>query len=254
MDQDTGTGTGTPPNPQSTLNDPQSRRKFLRTAVIGAAGVAGGTAVAGAIIARQSPGLFNAQTALAGVSIHDGNCSVCLTGSNFVQVSKDGSGNYQITVKPNGTTGPGTPGTLFFWFTAPGLPGGSTAPGTTYDLSFTYDTTKFNQNPGNPFYRDVYSNGTAVSCPSKDPTTPLTGFISEENKSCVDGTGCIFPYTVPNGQTQDVQFHAHLVYGGSYPGLNVTKTYTFSFSLTTSGQTPPVCSGTITLDVTGVAQ
>ena len=76
MDQDANSGA--PQDPQSTLNDPQTRRKFLRTAVIGAAGVAGGAAVAGVVLSRQSPGLLTGQFALTNnlISIHDGNCAV----------------------------------------------------------------------------------------------------------------------------------------------------------------------------------
>jgi hypothetical protein len=219
-------------HPAGKVNDPYSRRKFLRAAVVGTAGVAGAAGVAGVILSRsKSPGLFTVGTALSGISIHDSNCSACATTTSY--------GAFTPPIIINGM-GNANPGDFFIWFTAPGLPAG------TYDLTFTPDP-NFSTNGTNWAYLDVYngtgSTGRATACPNTGSFTPS----NEVNKGCVDGAGCVFPYTVPSGQTQDLQFHAHMKFTGAYPGAGVTETFTFQFSLNAVGNTyNPVCSGTVT--------
>jgi hypothetical protein len=155
-------------HPAGNLDDPYSRRRFLRAAVVGTAGVAGAAGVAGVILARNggnTPGVLTKAFALnitpsnqtaACASFEDST----LAGTALPCVASNGSPtNPQIT-----------PSIYYFIFTAMDLPAGKY----TFTAGQRVDTSGTNKScpdsADGSLYTDIQANGTATDS-STDPLT-----------------------------------------------------------------------------------
>jgi hypothetical protein len=226
--------------------DPVSRRRFLRAAVIGGAGVAGGVTALGALAASGNlPGAIPVKQVFADTSFHDGDCEMCVTSSsgadnvlvgddpNEDEVSEETDAGFTIN---NGKAQ--NPGDFYIFFTAPNLPPG------TYHMTFTPDP-GFSTKGTNPYNRYIYAAGAASECPG---TVGGSGEITGATQTNGSSLAAIFPYTNSGPGNVDLQLGVHMDYtGGDIGTSGTTKTFTFSAALTKDGQATAVCSSTVTV-------
>ncbi len=198
----------------------QSRRKFLRLAVVSGATVATVGATAGIAAAHPHTGILTnlGITNPFGASAQ-ANCTLKMEGSGL-----DGNCFTSFTYKSsNGQTNPGT---FYLFFTVHSLPAGS------YTMTIT-------RNPGSHDIGDspwsyqgsnsvkLYqrNGGSASDCPNFSGTLPTDQVRSGNTVSDVFAT-C---YTLDNTKSNipaDLQFAAHLTFDGT--GLTGNIAYTFS--------------------------
>ena len=198
----------------------QSRRKFLRLAVISGATVATVGATAGIAAAHPHTGILTklGVTNPFGASAQ-GNCALKMEGSAL-------DGNCFNTFTYKSSNGKTNPGTFYLLFTAHSLPAGS------YTMTIT-------RNPGSHDIGDspwsyqgsnsvkLYqrNSGSASDCPNFSGTLPTDQVRSGDTMSQVFAT-C---YTLDNTKSAipaDLQLAAHVVFDGT--GLTGDQVYTFS--------------------------
>jgi hypothetical protein len=209
--------------PAGNLDDPHSRRKFLRAAVVSTAGVAGAAGVAGVILARNggsAPGVLTQTFVLASGPQVSGIETACasfedshLTGTALSSACPDVSGLL-------------TPSEYYFIFTAYDLPAGTYSfdagqflaspmpgPGPCPDsLSYTPFSSSSKPleyvNPGN----DVYVSIITPANPDTTSCTPAPAGGQAPGNGIgdlpVDGSTATTNLTVTAGQ--DVQIYVHL--------------------------------------------
>lgn len=210
----------------------QSRRKFLRAAVMSGVGVATVAATAGVAAACQSavPTVFG-QVGATNTASGTDPCEMCFELTNFTPVTTPIDLN-------NGTAGPGS---FFIWFTAHNLPAG------TYSLSIT-------QNPGGPTFPSSpfeYPNGggnnaflyersagKAVKCPSFQG-----GQLPGDEKEHANTLAGLAAYSL--GSTADLQWAVHIDRDNTV--FASQQTYTFTGTLTKQGQNDPVCTAQVSV-------
>ncbi|HEY7834081.1 MAG TPA: twin-arginine translocation signal domain-containing protein [Ktedonobacterales bacterium] len=234
-----GQGSDTPastPDATDVPQDPYSRRRFLRAAVIGAAGVAGAAGAAGVVLAHgHLPSVVGLINPNPGISFQDPNCTACVTNSSFSQNVGDicGKPATGFNIGANGKAN--NPGDFYVFFTAPNLPAGI------YYVYFAPDP-DFATQGAQPYYRDVYPAGTAPCCPDHDPTA-----LGADQVNSGDLTN-VFPYTItPAAAPKDLVLQVHMDYiGGVIGSPGDTKTFTFTATFT-NGLPAPVCAETVTI-------
>jgi hypothetical protein len=191
---------------QEVPEEGQTRRTFLRAAVVGSALAA--TAVgAGAAVVRATPlgprllGSVQPVTdQVSGQVVFD----PCFEDTNFISLSSFNVHN-----------GNASPGSFFLWFTAYNLPAG------TYTISISPDpgdaTTPFKlADAGNGAFLFKLAANTASQCPSSDPTDQVAAGHTVDD---------VFPYTF-TGANSDLQLKVHLAYDGGTLTSDATYSYT----------------------------
>jgi hypothetical protein len=232
------------PNPRANATaDPVGRRRFLRAAVIGAAGAAGGATALGAMLSGgKLPGSVPVSQVFAAVSFFDRNCSMCVTDSIGSTVVGDNPPVFSASGFQIHSDGSTTPSSFLVSFTAPNIPPG------TYSMTFNWPV-GFAPSGTNPFHWNVYSTpNTAMECPG--------ALLADETETDFASPFGPFPYTVPGPSNQDLQLSVVMSYaGGPLPGpLGNTKSFEFEARLTQAGQTSgPVCDVNLTIVGTQVA-
>ena len=208
-------------------NEPTSRRKFLKAAVVGGAAVAAGAASGAAGIAlasKSSPvprilNTFNPGGPLSGRQQY----TMCLTSSRYVKTT-------QFDVHSDGTEH--NPGTLFVWLTAHDL---APSPSVGYVLDITMDATGADptttskpfelQSSGNNAFLFQLDDWKASDCPTASPGTPKRS-AKTEAKLYLDTHGNPSPYTFGGTAHQDLQQYVHIVWSGG----KITGDHTYTFS------------------------
>ena len=207
-------------NATEELAGQQSRRKFLRTAVISGVAVATVGTTAGVAAAAAQPhtgvlknlGIRNPFTSSpAGIT-----CTMCFESSGL-----DGSiGSFNVQrSEHNGKFKYNTqPGTFFVWFTAHNVPDGNYVIKITLDPNQPLDTSPFQyQSGGNNAFLFKWANGAAQDCPVFDGhVLPSTNPPQVRNADTVPN---LFvsppppsnpgPYTVTGGPV-DLQVTGHI--------------------------------------------
>lgn len=209
----------------------QSRRKFLRTAVISGVAVAtvGATAgVAAAASANGGPTLLSSLHAKLGATSGVDPCSMCFENTSFQQI------NNQFNVH----NGHASPGDFYLWFSAKGL-----TPGATYTLSVTPD-------PGaSPFQYSGSANMVKLfmltakqSVPTCPDDLPNHGTASKQGTSLA----AVSPFTLgPSDVAVQVAFH--IKWGGSH----ISGDHHYTFTATLKHGTTVVCTATVTVTAHG---
>jgi hypothetical protein len=214
----------------------QSRRKFLRAAVMSGVGVATVATTAGVAAACQSavPSVFGQSGGTSQASGTD-PCEMCFELTNFTPVVDP------ITLN-KGTDGPGS---FFIWFTAHNLPAG------TYSLSITQNPggPTFPSSPfeypqptphGNPNFAFLYerSAGKAAKCPSF-----TSGKLPGDEKESATTLAGLAAYSL--GSTADLQWAIHIDRDNTV--FTSQQKYTFTGTLTKQGQNTPVCTAEVSV-------
>jgi hypothetical protein len=168
--------------------DQQSRRKFLRAAVVSGAAVAA-VGAAGAAAASASPQLLRQLRGEPATPSAHSMTEMCFENTEYQPIPS-------FDVK----AGHASPPQFFIWFTTHNLPAGTY----TFTLAppITYSSTPFELAPngnGNAVFTFEVANGLAVKCPHAEPNAPT--------KSKHDFSGA-FPYLL--GSTTDFQVKAHI--------------------------------------------
>lgn len=219
---------GVPTSNQSGVpNEPTSRRRFLKAAVVGGAAVAAGAAsgAAGIALASKSSPVPRILSSFSGGSPMSGRqqYKMCITSSAPAKVT-------QFDVHSDGTEH--NPGTLFVWLTAHDL---APSPSVGYVLDITMDVTSADPTSGShPF--QLQSNGNnaflfqlgdwkASDCPTAVPSSPQRSKPTEA-ALYLDSHGNPNPYTFGGTLHQDLQQYVHIVWDGG--PLTSDHTYTFS--------------------------
>jgi hypothetical protein len=204
----------------------QSRRKFLRTAVISGVAVAtvGTTAGVAAAAANPHPGVLKRLGINLGTVSGQHVCTMCFEDTNFDQI------NDEFNVHK----GHASPGDFYLWFTAQNLVQG------TYTISISPD-------PGtSPFTYSGSSNmcklyqlpaNTATQCPSALPTTA----VKTKFATSVSGLGA---FTTTGSGNADLQLAVHMKWDDSAPS---TGDHTYKFTATISNGSGVVCTASVTV-------
>lgn len=213
---------------QASPEEGQTRRGFLRVAVVGSA-VAATAVGAGAAVVRATPlgprllgSVQPATNQASGQVVFD----PCFEDTQFIQLSSF-----------NVHAGHASPGSFFLWFTAYDLPAG------TYTISITPDpgdtTTPFQlADAGNGAFLFKLAANTASQCPSSDPTDQVAAGHTVDS---------VFPYTF-TGANSDLQLKVHLDYDGGT--LTSDAVYSFTGTLQNGAS---VTLGTSSISVTAHA-
>lgn len=226
----------------------QSRRKFLRTAVISGVAVAtvGATAgVAAAASANGGPTLLSSlHTKLGATSSPNITCSMCFEASalqgsiNSFSVSKDQHGKYNTQ-----------PGTFFVWFTAHNVPDGNyVITISRYNPTAALDAAPFQyQSGGNNAFLYNLPKGTAQDCPSFSnhvlPTTGQVRVAATVPHLFTHPPQATGPYQVTGGPV-DLQVTGHISWRDTSP-LPQNTTYYFTGSIfSASDLNTPLCTAT----------
>jgi hypothetical protein len=193
--------------------DPQTRRLFLKAAIISGAAVA--TVGATGAAASASPQLLRQLRGEPATASGAGAGVMCFENSAFHPITS-------FTVNSNGKT---QPGTFFVWFTAPNLPAGA------YSYTLTSspggapgdNTTPFMlSDSGNNVYVFPLAGGSCAltGCPGEDPLhKPPAGHSIGAP---------LFPFTTT--KKGDLRIRVHIKYSGGPIASNVP--YTFAGTLT----------------------
>lgn len=181
--------------------------------MIGAAGVAGAAGAAGVVLSHGNlPGVLSVTNVFASPSFHDPGCSGCLMDSGFKAAVGDTCG-----VTASGITfhnGNPSPGDFYLTFTAPSLPAGSY-----YVTNLSIDS-HFSTTGTNPYYREIFTGGTAKCCPTSGPGTDNGVNLDAINLSSAH------PTTFTGTGTNDLVLHVHITFSGPAP-TSSGDTYTF---------------------------
>lgn len=225
----------------------QSRRRFLRAAVMSGVGVATVAATAGVAAACQSavPSVFG-QEGTTNTASGTGECALKMEGSAL-----DGSCFTSFTYNPNaGKTGSTNPGTFYLIFTAHNL-----APGS-YTMTITRDPGSHDigdppwaYQGSNPVKLFKWGNGAAVDCPNFGGSLPSGEVRDADSMTLMFSHPPQNPaaaYQITGSSNADLQLTAHLVFNGV--GLTGSHSYTFTGTLK-NGQGQTVCT-TAPLEVT----
>ncbi|HEX3272749.1 MAG TPA: hypothetical protein VHR15_19045 [Ktedonobacterales bacterium] len=212
MPQDqSGSDEPTPQRSSGFLEDQQTRRLFLKAAVISGAAVAA-VGAAGAAAASASPQILRQLRGQPATVSGQLPATMCFESSGFDEIT-------EFTVNDSGKTNPGT---FFVWFTVQHLPAG------TWTYTLTPDPgagTPFEYNdPGNNVYVFPLADGTATDrCPSGDPDAhPPADQVGHS-------IGDVFPFTT--GSLGDFRVRVHIDFTGPIPPASGTI-YTFVGTLT----------------------
>jgi hypothetical protein len=237
------------PNVGELSADANSRRNFLKAAVVASAAVAAAGGAAGAALLTgkvPSPALR-----FVGHSVSGDPCHGCITGSNYIQYST-------FNVNAGGTNN--TPGTFFLFFTDHAPPTGSydlavqikqypvNNPGgaaTTFNLGDASAPFIYHSNTGNQVF--VYNNSHAVDCPTSagDLTGQLPG-------SAGHGTTLadVLPVSWTQSGSNDLQFEIHIDWRTHTIGSpGDTQKFDFVFTFSAHGGST-LCTETIS--ITGI--
>jgi hypothetical protein len=222
----------------------QSRRKFLRAAVMSGAAVAavGATAGVAALASNNSPSVFATEGATPTPS-GPPSCALKIEGSAL-----DGNCFNQFDYDPNaGPTGSTNPGTFFLFFTAHNV-----APGS-YTITITRDpgnvdvgASPWAYQGNNPARLYKEANGTASDCPNVGVGNLPVGQVRQADTvphlfSNPPQSAAAYTFS---GSNADLQVSAHLVFNGH--GLTGDQVFTFHATLKDAqGQT--VCSSNLTV-------
>jgi hypothetical protein len=220
----------------------QSRRHFLRNAVIGS-GAAVGVGVAG-FAAAHTPAArpiirFIRDNGVGGASAVS-TSSACFEDTSFIKYGdpsfgdKDGDGDIDINNKNHSST----PGSFLLWFTAHDVPPGKYT--ITVDSPAIGDHTvpfAYADSGNGAFLYNLPKNG-ATDCPGSKPTTYQ---IAQSHT-----VGGLFPsggISIPQGVSgnSDLQFLVHLTWNDPNQILSSLST-TFTISLHSGGSGGPVVS------------
>ncbi|HEU5347170.1 MAG TPA: hypothetical protein VFU63_01030 [Ktedonobacterales bacterium] len=243
--------------PQTTVNaleevvGAQSRRKFLRTAVISGVAVATIGATAGVAAAATQPHTgvlkrFNLTNPLAASG--PVTCSMCFEDTNL-----NGSID-SFNVSKTGNSFTTQPGSFYIWFTAHNVPNGdytitiSPEPGSS-GTPFVYAT------KGNNAFLYQRDAGKAVDCPVYYDAKAKTGTLPGDEKRSADSVPDLFadpnppatagPYTVSGGPV-DLQVTAHIAWGKDQNLDGGDTTYSFTGKIFSStDQDTPLCTATV---------
>lgn len=212
----------------------QSRRKFLRTAIISGVGVATVAATAGVatIASQNAPSVFAQNSGEASCALKmegsalDGNCFTSFT--------------YNPNAGPNGSTNPGT---FYLIFTAHNL-----APGS-YIMTITRDPGGHDIGDSPWAYQGSNAvklfqdgNGTAVDCPNFSGTLPSGEVRDADSMTLMFSHPPQNPtaaYPIAGSSNADLQLTAHLVFNSH--GLTGSQSYTFTGTLT-NAQGQSICT------------
>lgn len=205
----------------------QSRRKFLRTAVISGVAVAtvGTTAGVAAAAANPHPGVLKRLGINLGRLSAQASCSMCWETSGFDKIT-----GFDV----NHTNGNASPPSYFIWFTAQNLPAG------TYTLTVSPDPGaspfKYAANVnGNAVFLYQRTAGSTVQCPHFDPAV-LPG-DEKEHASTLAG---INPWTTSG--PQDLQWAIHI----DWNKVKITSDTIYTFTGTLKdGQGNTVCTASV---------
>ncbi|HEX8732320.1 MAG TPA: twin-arginine translocation signal domain-containing protein [Ktedonobacterales bacterium] len=213
----------------SLLTAEQSRRRFLRTAVIGTAGVAGAAGVAGVILSQRGTGPNLMVVAdISGVS--QSHFHALFEDSDWVDYSSNS--NKSFTINNSTSTSPGS------WFIVLGIQG---LPADTYTISAVEKLSTAGS------YSNIPDKGSGTASLPFEYQSPggLNGNINiyTYTPGTISSTG---PYT-PSGSTvsypplttsaaQDVVIFIHVNWntGGSTETSTTTETIDFQISITDS--------------------
>jgi hypothetical protein len=208
----------------------QSRRKFLRTAVISGVAVAtvGTTAGVAAAAANPHPGVLKRLGINLGTVSGQHVCTMCFENTGFGQI------NNTFTVDKNGHA---SPGDFYLWFTAQNLASG------TYTISISPDpgvapfTYSGNANQCKLYQLPV---NTATQCPSALPTTA----VKTKFATSVSGLGA---FTTTGSGNADLQLAVHMKW---VDGTKISGPQTYTFTATLSNGSGTVCTASITVTAT----
>lgn len=219
----------------------QSRRKFLRTAVISGVAVAtvGTTAGVAAAAANPHPGVLKRLGINLGRLSAQASCTMCFEDTDFNSLASTG-------FNVNHNNGNASPGSFYIWFTAQHVPDGS------YTISISPDPGaapfKYQANPnGNAAFLYQYADGTAQSpCPTFSGNPPQLPGGEQRHAGTLAGlfqSPYASTYTVSGGPV-DLQIAAHIKWDGTI--LNADTVYTFTGTLKDSlGNT--VCTAQVSV-------
>lgn len=206
----------------------QSRRKFLRTAVISGVAVAtvGTTAGVAAAAANPHPGVLKRLGINLGTVSGQGTCNMCWEDTSFTSLKTNG-----FNVK----NGKASPPSYFIWFTAQNLPAG------TYTLTVnpSPNTAPFKYPNGNGNNAFLYQRtaGTTVQCPSFDG-----GVLPGDEVEHANTLAGINPWTTSG--PQDLQWAIHIDWDGTV--ITSDTIYTFTGTLK-DGQGNTVCTASVSV-------
>ena len=208
----------------------QSRRKFLRLAVVSGATVATVGATAGIAAAHPHTGILTnlGITNPFGASAQ-GNCSMCFENSGFDQI------NNEFDVHG----GHASPGDFYLWFTGKNL-----APGT-YTITISPDpgTSPFTYSGSGSaklYQLTAGGAGSAVDCPSGLPKDK-----ADVKADTVSGIGS---YTF-SGSNADLQLAVHF----KWDGTTISGDHTYTFTTTLSNASGTVCTASVKVTAHGDA-
>lgn len=208
----------------------QSRRKFLRLAVISGATVATVGATTGVALAAHPHTGILTNLGLAGANTASGaNCAMC-----FESTELNGS-IASFNVSKNGNKWGTQPGSFFVWFTAHNVPNGN------YVITISCDPgpglTPFQYaNSGNNAFLYQRAAGKAVDCPNYYDSKKKTGVLPGDEVRSANTVPGLFanpspgPYTVTGGPV-DLQVTAHLQWDPSVEPPSGTTTYYFTATI-----------------------
>jgi hypothetical protein len=229
-----GSDEPTPQRSSGFLEDQQTRRLFLKAAVISGAAVAA-VGAAGAAAASASPQLLR-QLRGAPATVSGQGATMCVENSGFTAIDT-------FTVDKNQNT---QPGTFFIWFTVQHLPAGqynytltmSPPSGSPGDSTMPFELS----DNGNNVYVFPVADGSATNpCPSADPDP------SPPPDQVGHNVGDVFPFTTSS--LGDFRVRVHLKYNNV--AITLPQIFTFTGTLT---NTSTLATYTQSISVTAVAK
>lgn len=243
-------------SPAGEVDGAQSRRNFLRTAVISGVAVATVTTSAGVAAAAAQPHTgvlkhFGIVNPFGETSSGAPTCSMC-----FESTELNGKID-SFNVSDSGNKGWTTqPGSFFIWFTAHNVPNGSYVitispePGTS-GQPFVYASN------GNNAFLYQRAAGQAADCPNYYNSQTKTGALPGDEKRSADTVPDLFvsppppsnpgPYVVTGGPV-DLQITAHIKWDSTFAPSDETTTYTFTGQILNSSDNSSVCSTSTTVN------
>ncbi len=205
----------------------QSRRKFLRLAVVSGATVATVGATAGIAAAHPHTGILTnlGITNPFGASAQ-GNCSMCFEKTSFATI------NNEFNVHG----GHASPGDFWLWFTGKNL-----APGT-YTITISPD-------PGTAPFTYSGSNSAKLYQLAANHATDCPGALPKHDPDQQASTlGSLGSYTF-SGSNADLQLAVHF----KWDGTPISGDHTYTFTTTLSNGSGTVCTASIKLTAHGDA-
>jgi len=205
----------------------QSRRKFLRVAVMSGVGVAAVGATAGVAAACQKfVPIVQGNEGPTPTPVPSGTdpCSMCFEDTNFIKISE-----FEVQ---NGNV---SPGQFYLWFIVRDLPQG------TYTMSITQDGGTFPSNPfaypsGKGQYAQVFQMPAGTSNHNGCPTGLPTNATKTQSNSTVETA---FPFTTTGTGNVDLWLAVHLAWVKQDDNYAQTK---YNFKGTLTGTTTISCN------------